>query len=82
MRLSTIDVTAERPYQVVVGTGALEFLPQYLADVQRIAVIHGEFRWLAANAKFYNFRCPLCFVAFNAVWNGFEKIHAPKRRQR
>ena len=40
MRLSTIDVTAERPYQVVVGTGALEFLPQYLADVQRVAVIH------------------------------------------
>lgn len=40
MRLSTIDVTAERPYQVVVGNGALEFLPQYLADVQRIAVIH------------------------------------------
>ena len=23
MRISTIDVTAERPYQVVVGTGAL-----------------------------------------------------------
>ena len=40
MKISTIDVTAERPYQVVVGTGALDFLPQYLADVKRIAVIH------------------------------------------
>ncbi|MFT3862204.1 MAG: 3-dehydroquinate synthase [Micropruina sp.] len=38
--MSTIDVTAERPYQVVVGVGALEFLPQYVADVRRIAVIH------------------------------------------
>lgn len=40
MKISTIDVTAERPYQVVVGTGALDYLPQYLADVKRIAVIH------------------------------------------
>ena len=40
MRISIIDVTAERPYQVVVGTGAMEFLPQYLADTRRIAVIH------------------------------------------
>jgi 3-dehydroquinate synthase len=40
VKISTIDVTAERPYQVVVGTGALDFLPQYLADVKRIAVIH------------------------------------------
>ena len=37
MKISTIDVTAERPYQVVVGTGALDYLPQYLADVQRVA---------------------------------------------
>ena len=40
MKISTIDVTAERPYQVVVGTGALDYLPQYLADVKGIAVIH------------------------------------------
>lgn len=40
MRISTIDVTAESPYQVVVGHGALEFLPQYLADQRRVAVIH------------------------------------------
>ena len=40
MRVSIIDVTSERPYQVVTGIGAIEFLPQYLADVKRIAVIH------------------------------------------
>ena len=40
MKISTIDVTAESPYQVVVGHGALDFLPQYLADQRRIAVIH------------------------------------------
>lgn len=40
MRISAIDVTAERPYQVVVGAGALDFLPQYLADQQRVALIH------------------------------------------
>lgn len=40
MRISAIDVTAERPYQVVVGQGALELLPQYVAEQGRIAVIH------------------------------------------
>jgi len=40
VKISTIDVTAESPYQVVVGHGALDFLPQYLADQRRIAVIH------------------------------------------
>ncbi|MFT4296895.1 MAG: 3-dehydroquinate synthase [Micropruina sp.] len=40
MKVSAIDVTAERPYQVVVGTGALELLPQYVAEQRRIAVIH------------------------------------------
>ncbi len=40
MRISLIDVASERPYQVVTGTGAIEFLPQYLADVKRVAVIH------------------------------------------
>ena len=40
MRISIIDVITERPYQVVVGTGAMEFLPQYLAETRRIAVIH------------------------------------------
>ncbi|MFT3969709.1 MAG: 3-dehydroquinate synthase [Micropruina sp.] len=38
--MSTIDVTAERAYQVVVGTGALDLLPQYVAEQRRIAVIH------------------------------------------
>ncbi len=40
MKISAIDVTAEHPYQVVVGTGALELLPQYVAEQRRIAVIH------------------------------------------
>lgn len=40
MKISTIDVNAERPYQVVVGVGAMDFLPQYLAEVRRIAIIH------------------------------------------
>jgi len=40
VKISAIDVTAESPYQVVVGHGALDFLPQYLAEQQRIAVIH------------------------------------------
>jgi 3-dehydroquinate synthase len=40
VRISAIDVTAESPYQVVVGAGALEFLPQYLADQSRVALIH------------------------------------------
>lgn len=40
MRISAIDVSAEKPYQVVVGRGALDLLPQYLADQRRIAVIH------------------------------------------
>ncbi|MFT4216641.1 MAG: 3-dehydroquinate synthase [Micropruina sp.] len=38
--MSAIDVTAERPYQVVVGTGALDLLPEYVAEQRRIAVIH------------------------------------------
>ncbi len=40
MRISAIDVTAESPYQVVVGAGALDFLPEYLADQSRVALIH------------------------------------------
>lgn len=40
MRISIVDVATARPYQVVVGIGAIEFLPQYLADVKRVAVIH------------------------------------------
>lgn len=40
MRISAIDVSAEKPYQVVVGRGALDLLPQYLADQRRIAVLH------------------------------------------
>ena len=40
MKISTIDVTAESPYQVVVGHGALDFFPEYLADQRRVAVIH------------------------------------------
>ncbi len=40
MKISVIDVGTERPYQVVAGVGAIDFLPQYLADVKRVAVIH------------------------------------------
>lgn len=40
MRVTTIDVQAEQPYQVVVGESACALLPEYLAGTQRVAVIH------------------------------------------
>ncbi len=42
MRLETVDVNAEKPYQVVIGEGASTLLPGYLADSSRVAVIHPE----------------------------------------
>ena len=40
MTWETVDVVAERPYQVLVGRGAPALLPQFLADVDRVAVIY------------------------------------------
>ena len=40
MKRVTVDVNAERPYQVVIGSFACGLLPEYLAGCQRVAVIH------------------------------------------
>ena len=34
-----IDVFAEQPYQVVVEHGVSELLPQFLADIERVALV-------------------------------------------
>lgn len=40
MTWETVDVAAERPYQVLVGRGAPTLLPQFLEDVTRVAIIY------------------------------------------
>ncbi|MFZ1411021.1 MAG: 3-dehydroquinate synthase [Micropruina sp.] len=48
MSWSTVDVMAEQPYQVVIGHGASSLLPQFLQEVQRVAVIYPESQRLLA----------------------------------
>jgi 3-dehydroquinate synthase len=45
MTWQTVEVSAEQPYQVSIGRGAARLLPQFLADVSRVAVIYPA--WLA-----------------------------------
>lgn len=40
MTWETVDVAAERPYQVLVGRGAPALLPQFLEDVDRVAILY------------------------------------------
>lgn len=40
MTWETVDVAAERPYQVLIGRGAPALLPQFLEDVARVAILY------------------------------------------
>jgi 3-dehydroquinate synthase len=40
MTWEPIDVATEQPYQVLIGSGVSQLLPQFLDGVQRVAVIH------------------------------------------
>jgi 3-dehydroquinate synthase len=48
MSWSTVDVMAEQPYQVVIGHGSSSLLPEFLQEVQRVAVIYPESQRLQA----------------------------------
>jgi len=36
----TVDVATQQPYQVVIGSGSSRLLPEFLAGVDRVAIIH------------------------------------------
>ncbi|MCC6497416.1 MAG: 3-dehydroquinate synthase [Propionibacteriaceae bacterium] len=40
MTWEPIDVAAEQPYQVLIGSGVSRLLPQFLDGVERVAIIH------------------------------------------
>ncbi len=40
MSWDPIDVAAEQPYQVLIGSGVSTLLPQFLDGVERVAIIH------------------------------------------
>ncbi len=40
MTWDPVDVATQQPYQVVIGAGASRLLPQFLAGVDRVAIIH------------------------------------------
>jgi 3-dehydroquinate synthase len=40
MSWEPIDVAAEQPYQVLIGSGVSSLLPQFLEGVERVAIIH------------------------------------------
>jgi 3-dehydroquinate synthase len=37
-----VDVATQQPYQVVIGSGASRLLPEFLAGVDRVAIIHAS----------------------------------------
>lgn len=40
MTWQTVEVSAEQPYQVLIGAGAVRQLPQFVKGVDRVAIIH------------------------------------------